>query len=158
MSAGLRVAGRLATRFDADVWPTLCVRVVRAASPRDVADHYLAAAWPPLSRGPDRWPEALAIGSPDADRALGELLVQLPAAARLFLVTPDHVDAALAAKIVLASDRHLGDDARAGLEAFVAHERARMRHAMTARYTDRDAGFERFRRRAALPPVVDDGS
>jgi hypothetical protein len=152
-----RVAARLLPRFDVDAWPALCVRVV-SPGPRDDGSglhapaHYLAAAWSPCARGPQRWPEAVALGSPDADRALAELLAQLPETARLFLVTPDDVDGALAAAIVLAVDRHLEDYQRAGLEAFVAHEQARTRQLIADRYTDRDAGFERFRTRAGVPP------
>jgi hypothetical protein len=151
-----RVAARLAARFEVDAWPALCVRVV-SAGPRDAGTglatpaHYLAAAWSPCARGPQRWPEAVALGSPDADRALAELLAQLPEPARLFLVTPDDVDGALAAAIVLAVDRHLEEYQRAGLEAFVAHEQARTRQRIADRYTDRDAGFERFRTRAGVP-------
>jgi hypothetical protein len=152
-----RVAARLLPRFDVDAWPALCVRVV-SPGPRDDGSglhapaHYLAAAWSPCARGPQRWPEAVALGSPDADRALAELLAQLPETARLFLVTPDDVDGALAAAIVLAVDRHLEDYQRAGLEAFVAHEQARTRQLIADRYTDRDEGFERFRTRAGVPP------
>ena len=152
-----RVAARLVSRFDVDAWPALCVRVVSAGPGHPGTGlhppaHYLAAAWSPCARGPQRWPEAVALGSPEADRALAELLTQLPEAARLFLVTPDDVDGALAAAIVLAVDRHLEDYQRAGLEAFIAHERARTRERIAGRYTDRDAGFERFRARARVPP------
>jgi hypothetical protein len=154
VDARTRVASRLATRFDVEAWPAICVHVIRAVrEPGRAAtpDHYLAAAWAPASRGPQRWPEAVAIGSPDADRALDELLRQLPASARLHLASPDDVDAALAAEVLLAADRNLAADQRAGIEAFVAHERARTRAAMSARYTDRDGAFERFRTRAGVP-------
>jgi hypothetical protein len=152
-----RVAARLGSRVVVDAWPAVCGRVVSAGegdagTGLSTPAHYLAAAWSPCARGPQRWPEAVALGSPDADRALAELLAQLPETASLFLVTPVDVDGALAAAIVLGVDRHLEDYQRAGLEAFVAHEQARTRERIADRYTDRDAGFERFRTRAGVPP------
>jgi hypothetical protein len=102
-----------------------------------------------------RWPEAVAIGSPDANRALDELLRQLPPDARLHLAGLDDVDAALAADVLLAVDRNLEPYQRAGIEAFVDHERARTKQSIAGRYTDRDAGFQRFRTRAGLPPETD---
>lgn len=155
MSAGddARVARRLAPRWSADAWIGLCVRVVPAATHEDdearvtTPDHYLAAAWPPSSRGPARWPEAVVIGSPTATRALAELLRHLPDHASLFLATCDDVDAALAADILLACDRNLEPYQARGIAAFASAERERLREAVARRYTDTDPGFERFRAR-----------
>jgi hypothetical protein len=92
------------------------------------------------------------IGSPDATRALDQLLLHLPPQAKLYLADRDNVDAALAAEILLAGDRNLEDYQRAAIAAFVQAERERVRAAIGARYSDREPGFERFRAR-----VLDDG-
>ena len=114
--------------------------------------HFLAAAWPPTASGPTRWPECVAIGSPRAQNAIAELLAQLPRDATLFLADRDAVDAALAAQILLASDGHLEGYQRAGIDAFLADERARVAHRIASDYRDRDAGFERFRARVLANP------
>jgi len=75
------------------------------------------------------------------------LLRQLPDGAVLFLAGRDDVDAALAAQILLEADRNLEPYQQDRIAAFVAAERERMKDAIAARYTDRDAGFERFRAR-----------
>lgn len=148
-----RVARRLAPRPSPTSYVGVCVHVVtatpRAAGATGVGhpDHYLAAAWLPPVSGPSRWPEAVAIGSPTATHALDLLLRQLPADAALFLAGRDDVDAALAAEILLEADRNLEPYQREGVARFVEVERARTKQAIAARYTDQDAGFERFRTR-----------
>jgi hypothetical protein len=108
-------------------------------------DHYLAAAWPPGASGWTRWPEAVVIGSPTSTRALGELFRHLPADARLHLASLEDVDAALAADILLAADRNLEPYQREAIARFADAARGRTRASIAARYSDRDAGFERFR-------------
>ncbi len=148
-----RVARRLAPRPSPATCIGVCVHVVTAAARAQggtsvaYPDHYLAAAWLPPAAGPSRWPEAVAIGSPTPTHALDLLLRQLPADATLFLAGRDDVDAALAAEILLEVDRNLETYQREGIAAFVEAERVRTRQAIAARYTDRDAGFERFRAR-----------
>lgn len=148
-----RVARRLAPRPSATAFVGVCVHVVDAAEVLQgstrvaTPDHWLAAAWPPPASGPTRWPEAVTIGSPTATHALDLLLRQLPADAMLFLAGRDDVDAALAAQILLEADRNLEPYQQDRIAAFVAAERERMKDAIAARYTDRDAGFERFRAR-----------
>jgi hypothetical protein len=148
-----RVARRLAPRWTADAWVGVCVRVVAATTREEDAtrvttpDHFLAAAWPPASRGPMRWPEAVVIGSPTATRALDELLRHLPDEATLFLASRDDVDAALAADILLACDCNLEPYQAEGVAAFACAERERMRAEVVRRYTDNDPGFVRFRTR-----------
>jgi hypothetical protein len=157
MDVAARVARRLAARWSSDAWTGVCVRIVTATTREErgervaVADHFLAAAWPPAGRGPSRWPEAVSIGSPESHHALFELFGKLPPHARLYLASPDEVDAALAAEVLLASDRNLERYQRDALQAFVAYERQRTRDAAAARYSDRDAGFERFRTRLGVP-------
>ncbi len=148
-----RFARRLAPRWEPTCWTGIVVRAIPARE-LDVAgsvirtpDHFIGAAWTPADRAPVRWPEAVGIGSPTADDALCELFVHLPDAARLFLAGIDDVDAALVAEILLAGDRNLEAYQRDALRVFIAAERERMRAAIDARYTDRDAGFERFRAR-----------
>jgi hypothetical protein len=147
------VARRLSTRFSPECWVALCVRVVAAGPVPDgdstvrIADHYLAAAWPPLANGPARWPEAVVIGSPTSSRALAELARHLPSGAKLHLAGLDDVDAALAARILLGADRNLEPYQRDGIESFIRAESERERATLRERYTDRDAGFERFRAR-----------
>jgi hypothetical protein len=144
---------RLVAAFDVSAWPVLLVKAIPGqahASGDAVAhtpDHWLAAAWRPLAEGPDRWPEAVVIGSPAPDNALAELCTRLPADARLFLAGVDAVDAALAADILLAADRHLEPYQRAALAAFAAAERARVAARLARDYTDHDEGFARFRAR-----------
>lgn len=144
---------RLAARWNPACWTGIVVRAIPARELVDAGarvrtpDHFLAAAWPPAERGPARWPEAVVVGSPAADNALGELFAQLPGDARLFLAGVDDVDAALAAEILLAGDRNLEPYQREALAAFIAAERERARAAIAVRYTDRDPGFERFRAR-----------
>lgn len=148
-----RVARRLAARPSAETFVGVCVHVVDAALHAEpgarirTPDHWLAAAWAPAAAGPSRWPEAVAIGSPTATCALDLVLLQLPPDATLFLAGRDDVDAALAAEILLEADRNLEPYQRAGVARFVEAERARTRRAIAERYTDRDAGFERFRAR-----------
>jgi hypothetical protein len=147
------VSRRLATRCtDAD-WLGACVRVVEPRGGGGVATppHYLAAAWAPGAPR-SRWPEAVVIGSPAADNALAQLLPHLPPDAKLYLAGLDEVDAALAARILLAADRNLERYQRDGVEAFVASEEARLAARIAAAYTDRDEGFERFRARVFAPP------
>ncbi|CAG1003825.1 hypothetical protein BURK1_03069 [Burkholderiales bacterium] len=144
------VAARLATRYGDDAWIGACVRVVgsarqgRSGAIGRTPDHYLAAAWAPGAPR-SRWPDAVVIGSPAADNALAALLRHVPADARLFLADLDAVDAALAARILLAADRNLEPCQREGIAAFVAAEEARVAARVAADYTDRDDGFERFR-------------
>lgn len=116
---------------------------MRVATP----DHFLAAAWPPASRAPARWPEAVVIGSPSATRSLDELLRNLPDGASLFLASLDDVDAALAADILLACDGNLEPYQAEGVAAFARAERERVRAEVARRYTDGDPGFECFRAR-----------
>ena len=142
---------RLAARFDATCWPAVVLRVVPAATGEangevvHTPDHYLGAAWAPPATMLSRWPEVVVIGAPHADNALAELFVQLPPDARLYLGDPDQVDALLAATILLATDRHLEAYQRAGIERFIAAERARQDAVIAARFTDHDPGFARFR-------------
>ncbi len=154
-----RVARRLVPRPSPTCYVGLCVHVVAAAARTEggalvaTPDHYLAAAWLPPAAGPSRWPEAVAIGSPTATQALDLLLRQLPAGATLFLAGRDDVDAALAAEILLEADRNLEPYQREGVARFVEAERARTLQAIAARYTDHDAGFERFRARVLGAPA-----
>ncbi len=152
---------RLAGRFEPSCWAGLVARVVPAAA-TEVAgvtvhtpDHFLGAAWPPAAAGLARWPEIVVIGSPAADNALAELFVHLPPSARLYLANLDEVDGALAAQILRDGDRNLEPYQRAGVDAFIAAERAREQEAIRSRFTDRDAGFERFRHvvLSGPPPV-----
>jgi hypothetical protein len=153
-----RVARRLAPRPSATTCIGVCVHVIDAGKHVEAGtrvatpDHWLAAAWAPPGLGPSRWPEAVAIGSPTATHALDLLLRQLPADATLFLAGRDDVDAALAAEILLEADRNLEPYQRAGVASFVEAERARTRRAIAERYTDHDAGFERFRARVLGVP------
>ena len=154
-----RVARRLAPRPSPAAYIGVCVHVVTAAERAEAGtyvatpDHYLAAAWLPPASGPSRWPEAVAIGSPTASHALDLLLRQLPADATLFLAGRDDVDAALAAEILLEADRNLEPYQREGIAKFVEAERLRTKQAIAARYTDRDAEFERFRARVLGAPA-----
>jgi hypothetical protein len=148
---------RLAPRFDVSAWPVLLVQAIPAAT-REAADarvntpaHWLAAAWPPVAQGLDRWPEAVVIGSPAPDNALAELVGRLPGDARLCLVDADAVDAALAADILLAADRNLEPYQRDALARFAAVERARVAARVTRDYTDHDPAFARFRDGLAPP-------
>ena len=144
-----RVAKRLAAAWTPDAWTAVCVHIVRADE--NVPDHYLAAAWAPLRDAARRWPEAVVIGSPTSERALAELLRHVPRGARLFLAGAADVDAALAAEILLAADRNLEPYQRSALASFARAERDRTRRAIAERYTDRDAGFERFLARVRPP-------
>ena len=139
---------RLAPRFSIDAWPVVVVKIVEAQTldgGAAVPAHWMASAWPPAGAGPTRWPDAVVIGSPAADNALAELCTRLPSDARLLLVDTDAVDAALAAEILLAADRHLEPYHRRALEAFIASERARLTTRIAHQYTDHDPGFARFR-------------
>ncbi len=146
---------RLASRWQSACWTGLVVRAIPAREELaggDVVrtpDHYLGAAWPPGA--PTRWPEVVVIGSPSADNALAEIFVHLPDDARVFLAGIDDVDASLAAEILLASDHNLERYQREALADFVAAERLRVGAGIRARYTGRDAGFERFRARVLDP-------
>jgi|SRR5437867_6119177 len=147
----VRFVHRLAPQWESGCWIGLIARAIAAAK-RDIdgtvvgtPDHFLGAAWPPVIGIPARWPEAVVIGSPSAENALAELLTHVPADARLLLVGPDEVDMALAAEILLHTDRNLEAYQREGLAAFINAERTRMRKCIAERYTDVDAGYERFR-------------
>jgi hypothetical protein len=126
--------------------PTVTGRAASADAQAPV--HWLAAGWRPDETGLyPRLPEFAAIASPDADRALGELIDRVPAAARVHLVSAHHVDPALVAEMVLAVDRNLQPWHRDGLRAFIDARRLDDRQVIRARYTDRDVGFEQFRTR-----------
>lgn len=147
----VRIARRLAPHPSPEHWLGLCVKVVPAAT-REEADavvrtpeHYLAAAWPPAASGWTRWPEAVVIGSPTSARALETLFAHLPKDAKLHLAGVDDVEAALAAEILLVTDRNLEAYQRDAVANFAAAARERTRAAIVARYSDRDPGFERFR-------------
>lgn len=148
-----RVARRLAPRASAETWIGVCVRVVETTTREEAQarvttpEHFLAAAWAPAARGPQRWPEAVVIGSPTVTRTLEELLRHLPDDATLFLASRDDVDAALAADILLACDRNLEPYQAHGVAAFARAERERVSSEVARRYTDTDPGFERFRAR-----------
>ena len=152
-----RIERRLVGRASPACWIGLCVKVIAAGERVEdgrrvrTPEHFLAAAWPPPADGWARWPEAVVIGSPTATRTLGQLFRHLPAEARLHLAGLDDVDAGLAAEIVLAADRHLEAYQREALKRFVEIERKRMCLQVAARYTDRDAAFERFRARVVGP-------
>ena len=156
-------ARRLAARFEPGCWVGLVIRAIPAAEhARDgvtvrTPDHFLGAAWAPTDGAPTRWPEAVVIGSPTADNALAELLRHVPADARLYLAGADDVDAALAAEILLAADRNLEPYQRDALAVFIDAQRTRTRAAIAQRYTDRDAGFERFRARVLGNDADHDG-
>lgn len=139
---------RLVSRASPGAWLGLCVRVVEPFSRGGAAHpaHWLAAGWAP-GEPRSRWPEAVVIGSPAAADALALLLARMPPDAGLFLADRDAVDAALAARILLAADRNLEPYQRAGIEAFAADEDARVAARVAGSYTDRDEDFERFRAR-----------
>jgi hypothetical protein len=61
------------------------------------------------------------------------------------LATPERVDAALVAQMVLEVDRTLQPWHRDGLRAFVDALREADRARIRARYTDREDGYERMR-------------
>lgn len=61
-----------------------------------------------------------AIPPPDRQQALAELLVHLPPGASVHLATPERVDAAPVAQMMLEVDRTLQPWHRDGLRAFVA--------------------------------------
>jgi len=152
------IARRLLAQHEHGCWTGLIVRVVPAAE-HDAGgtivrtpDHYLGAVWAPPAAVPTRWPEAVVIGSPEADAALVELMRHVPAAARVYLADRDGVDAALAAQILLAGDHNLEPYQRTALATFITGERRRQAAAIAQRYGDRDPAFERFRAR-----VVDGG-
>jgi hypothetical protein len=134
------VAARLAAHGGEASWIGVCVKVV------DSPAHFLGAAWAPGAPR-SRWPDAVVIGSPSADATLALLLRHVPEDARLFLADLDHVDAALAARILLAADRNLAPYQREGIAAFVTAREAQDAARIAADYSDRDEGFERFRAR-----------
>jgi hypothetical protein len=143
---------RLVRQPDAGVWIGAIRKAVDASEQGPA--HYLVAAWPPLAPGQHllpRWPSVAASASPDADAALLMLMSQVSAAQRVWLA-PDATDWALIATIVLDSDRHLTTWQRSGLEGFVAAERERERAFIRREYSDRDEGFEAFKRK--LDPGV----
>lgn len=135
--------------------------------------HYLVALWEPpgwLARPADasseqapecrpllpRWPAVAAIAAPDASGALLELMRHVPGDACVWL-TDEAIDWRLVATIVLESDRHLEPYHRDGLTAFIASCDAADREQIRAQYSDRDAGYERWRERllpsSASPPA-----
>jgi hypothetical protein len=151
------IARRLAARYESGCWSGAVVRAIDAAS-REIdrvrvatPDHYLGVAWMPACGLPPRYPDVVVIGSPHADNAIAELLVHVPSDAKLWLAGRDDVDLALAADILLASDRNLESYQREALAAFAARERDRTQAVIASRYTDDDADFERFRATALGP-------
>ncbi len=76
-----------------------------------------------------------------------QLFAQVPPDARVLLVSPEQVDAALVAQMVLEVDRNLQPWHRDALQAFVDAQRAADLARIRGRYTDRDEGFERFAQR-----------
>ncbi|MFM1988873.1 MAG: hypothetical protein RJA99_1830 [Pseudomonadota bacterium] len=137
---------RLLARPRPGAWLGLVIRAFPAAGEAgDGPPHWLVAGWQVDDDGlAPRLPEFAAIASPDRERALAELLVHLPPEAPFLLVTPERVDAALVAEMVLAIDAHLQPWHRAGLLAFVDAQREADRARVRARYTDREEGYERM--------------
>ena len=120
--------------------------------------HWLVSGWLADADGiVPRLPEFAAIASPDRERALAELLAHLPPEAPVFLTTPERVDAALVAELVLAIDRNLQPWHRDGLRAFIEARRDADRALIRELYTDRDEGFERLRRRLLESGGLDEG-
>jgi hypothetical protein len=146
-----QLARRLATRYEPGCWSGVVVHAIDAGERHiggvrvKTPDHFIGAAWAPVDGVPPRYPDVVAIGSPTADNALAELLVHVPADAKLWLAPREDVDVALAAEVLLAADRNLEPYQREALGGFIARERDRTRSEIAARYSDRDAGFERFR-------------
>jgi hypothetical protein len=137
---------RLLARPRPDAWLGLVIRAFPAAEADGGPPHWLVAGWRADENGlVPRLPEFAAIASPDRERALSELLVHLPPGASLHLATPERVDAALVAQMVLEVDRNLQPWHRDGLRAFVEAQRAADRARIRARYTDREDGYERMR-------------
>lgn len=161
-----RHAWRLAPDWQPGCFVGTVARVIEARSrdvpggaPDDQPAHYVGAAWPPAEAAPHRWPDAVVIASPNAEHALLELLLQLPADAKLHLVQPESVDLALAVEIVREADRNLQSWQHEALGAFLDDWRAAEREAIRQRFTDRDDGFERFVERLTgqAPPGGDAG-
>jgi len=150
---------RLLARPRPGCWLGLVIRAFPATDdPSGGPVHWLLAGWAPDAGGLyPRLPEFAAIASPDRDRALAELFVHLPPAEPVHLVSPERVDAALVGEMVLAVDRHLQPWQRDGLQAFVAAQREAERERIRARYTDREAGFERLMRGLPGLPGEDGG-
>lgn len=146
-------AKRLVSTYAPGVWVGAIRQAFEAGGPaaqRHPA-HYLVALWEPLQGGAPRlprWPAVAAIASPDAQAALLELVRHLPASERLWL-SDESVDWALVAEIVLRSDRHLEAFHREGLQQFIDACRRSDAQRIAAEYSDRDAGYEAFRRRVA---------
>jgi hypothetical protein len=109
--------------------------------------HYLVALWTPLR--PDeaflrRWPDTVAIALHDQDRALQELLRNMPLNARLW-VTLQEIDWAVIAEIAMLSEgEHFEPEHYRELERFIEQERAATLATISANYTDREYGFEGF--------------
>lgn len=140
-----RHGSRLAARWEPGCFVGAVARVIDGAPDGSAAVHHIGAAWPPATDGPPaRWPDAVVISSPQAERALLELLQRIPAQARLHLVPAHEVDFGLAVRIALAADRNLQPDQRAALEDFLQRWQDAERVAIAERFTDRDEGFERF--------------
>jgi hypothetical protein len=146
-----RFARRLAARPEPGCWYGFVVRAIPAEKRRidgvltDTPDHFLTAAWQPVSGLLPRLPDVVAIGSPTATRALAELFAHLPRHARLHLVERHVVDAALLAEIVALADRNLEGYQRDCLYKFAEQERARVRGEIAKQFSDRDDGFEKFK-------------
>ncbi|MEP7209081.1 MAG: hypothetical protein ABI920_19265 [Casimicrobiaceae bacterium] len=140
---------------DSGVAAAAAKRSLASADPVDqagVPHHFLGAAWPPASGGLARWPEVVVIGSPAPDNALAELFVHVPADAPLYLGSLDELDGAPAAEILCPAAANLEPYPRAGAEALMAAERERRRTVIQAQFTDRNSGFERFRRTLLAGP------
>jgi len=145
---------RMLERPQPGCWYALIVRAIEA---RELAvgdrvertpAHYLLGAWAPSESGLyPRLPEFAAIASPDATRALRELFVHLPVDAKVLLVDEEYADASLLAEMVLLCDGNLDGCQREALQRFAAGRRERLAQAIRQHYTDREAGFERFRGR-----------
>jgi hypothetical protein len=135
---------RLVRQPEAGVW-TGAIRLAVEASEQGPA-HYLVAAWPPAQPMLPRWPAVAAIASPDADAALLMLMSRLPARERVWL-TDQAADWALIAAIVRHGDRHLAPWLMQALDRFIAEQRDADLAFIRAEYSDRDEGFEAFRRR-----------
>ena len=160
-----RLASRLAPLWQPGCFVGVVARVIEATE-RDEPDgsrtelpaHFIGAAWPPATAVPDRWPDAVVIASPTSERALLELLRQLPSDATLHLVRAEAVDFGLAVEIVRTGDRNLQPWQRDALGEFLARWRDAERTAIRQRFSDRDDGFERFVGKVTgqPPPEADD--
>ena len=108
--------------------------------------HTILALWKPQQLNQPflrRWPHMVWMTTVDSERAQLELLREVPESARLW-ITPQDIDWALLAEIVMLSEKNLMPQHYHQLQRFIDQEREATSAKISRAYSDERQGFRSF--------------